>query len=341
MLDTLISYAAISAFLLVAAFIPYIYIQVRALKRVPQSLLNGKAILVTGCDTGFGFMTSREIAKNESLTVFAGCLTQKGIEELRSLSPPNLIPFPLDVTSQESIDKAYELVSGWLSKNGHSPSDGLFALVNNAGVLRAQLVETTPIEEMHLMMNVNVIGMAMMVKKFLPILRNTKNSRIINIASVAGRLACAGIAAYSASKFAVEAFSDSLRREVNVWGVKVSIIEPGIMKTPLYDASIKDTIDKQWNNYSESVRESYGREYFDKMYVSGTKLVEFIGGNPQKVVDSLVWCINSDSPPHRVSVGHDAPFWILLSYLPSWISDVALQIVESGNPIPAAAQKAQ
>lgn len=116
--------------------------------------------------------------------------------------------------SQESVDKAVETVSGQL------PPGGLQAVINNAGCLVVGVTDMADVGDLDRVLQVNAIGLARVTRACLPLLRNSKG-RVINTASVAGRMAFPGIPYYSASKFAVEGFTDSLRREMMPWGVKV------------------------------------------------------------------------------------------------------------------------
>jgi len=296
----------------------------------PPEVLKGKSVLITGCDTGFGNLTALRLDSEGELVVFAGCLTQKGVDSLKSSASSNLIPFLLDVTNRESIESAASFVSK------KSP-EGLWALINNAGLLRGGLLETTPYEDWRLQFEVNVFGMAMTTKAFIPQLRKIKGSRVINISSIAGRTAVAGMSAYSASKFAVQALSDALRREISVWGTHVVIIQPGIMKTPLYDAPFEKTVDALWDSYSESAKEAYGRDFVAKSFEASKKMVERINGDPQDVVNALCLSVKAKNPAHRISVGKDTPLWVGLSFLPSGFGDLLLRVLAK-PPTPAALQ---
>jgi len=319
-------------FLIVLGIVPYFIIRYLANQKYPSSSLIGKSILITGCDTGFGNLAAIKIASRGDLKVFAGCLTDKGVQDLSSKA--NIHPFRLDITKQASIDEAYEMIKSELGQD-----NGLWGVINNAGILRGALLEVTPLSDFRLMFDVNVIGLSMVCKKFIPLLRKLKDSRIVNIASVAGRLPVAGLSAYCGSKFAVEGISDSLRRELIPWGVRVVIIEPGAMKTPLYDVSFSETVDKIWNDIPEDTKQAYGREFFDTAHQNSKKLVDILGDNPQKVVDAMELAVISTHPPHRMSIGKDAPIWILVSYLPTWFSDRFLRLLEWGHPIPLQLQR--
>jgi len=293
--------------------------------------LKGKSVLITGCDTGFGRMTAQKLVSEGDFQIFAACLTQKVVDELNASGSPNLVPVLLDVTSDSSIKAAVEII------NEKSP-DGLWAIINNAGLLRGGLLETTTYQDWKLTFEVNVFGMAMITRALIPSLRKVKNSRVVNISSIAGRTAMAGTSAYSASKYAVQGLSDALRRELYDWGVQVVIIQPGIMMTPLYDAPFEKTVDQLWDQYPEAAKEAYGKEFVAKSFQKSKDLVKKIAGDPNQVVDVLCSVVKAKTPPHRKSVGKDAPFWVSLSFLPSSVGDFILKSLNKGN-IPLALQK--
>ena len=133
--------------------------------------------------------------------------------------------------------------------------------MNNAGVTTyGGLIEWDSLEDMKWVCDVNVWGSVSVIKTFLPLLKKSKG-RIVNIASMNGRLSLPGIMAYCISKFGVEAMSDSLRLEMKYWGISVSVIEPGAFKTNIL-ANIKDRLKKKWNSLSQELREEYGEEMF-------------------------------------------------------------------------------
>jgi len=319
---------------LLLVVIPYLIQRFLSNILVPGWKLRGKGVLITGCDTGFGYLTALRLSQQGNLKVLAGCLTAQGVEELKSKGNPEfLTPFLMDVTNQKSVDDTFELVKREI------PIDGMWAIINNAGVLRGGLLEIMLMEDWRLMFDVNVFGMTRVIKKFIPLLRKCKDSRVVNIASVAGRTAPSGLAGYSASKHAVEGLSESLRKELRPWGINVTIIEPGIMKTPLYSQPISQTVDNIWGTLSAEQRDVYGRDYFAKQHDNAQNLITHVGGDPNQVVESLVLAVNSGFPPHRIAVGKDAPIWLLISYLPSWLADLVFRVLDYSVPLPIALKR--
>lgn len=173
--------------------------------------------LVTGTSTGIG----RAIAIH---------LAQRGFEVLAGVrkaedAPPGLEPIVLDVTSDDDIAAA----AGRVGRTLH-------ALVNNAGIAVNGPVEVVPVEQWRRQFEVNLIGQVAVTRALLPALLNSRG-RIVNISSISGRVAWPLIGPYTASKFALEAVTDALRREVGPLGVHVVSVEPGGIATPVWDKS--------------------------------------------------------------------------------------------------------
>ena len=140
----------------------------------------GRAVLITGCDTGFGHMLALELVRR-GWKVYAGCLTPQGLEALVSKAAGSagiMIAVPMDVTKQADIDRVVKQI-------GDECPQKLFALVNNAGVGRGGLVDWTEMDEYRTMMEVNFFSMATVCKAFLPLLKES-TGRIVNITSLAG-----------------------------------------------------------------------------------------------------------------------------------------------------------
>jgi NAD(P)-dependent dehydrogenase (short-subunit alcohol dehydrogenase family) len=174
-----------------------------------------KSVLVTGASTGIGRKITEHLAANGYL-VYAGARKQADLDALNAIK--NVKALKLDVTSQQDIDAAVDTIT----KAGH----GLDGLVNNAGVATVGPIVETPKEEFDLVMNVNVYGPYLVTKAFAPLIVASKG-RITTIGSISGILAGRDLTAYSMSKHAIEAFTDSLAMQMAPLGVLVSVVEPG------------------------------------------------------------------------------------------------------------------
>ncbi|CAG2171164.1 unnamed protein product [Oppiella nova] len=186
-----------------------------------------KAILITGCDTGFGNLLAQQL-DSKGFTVFASCLDpeSKGAQDLLNTCSKRLKVLKLDVTKDEDVKEAVDFVRNNLQTNK------LWSIVNNAGILHFLPVEwgREGVDIFKRQMDVNSMGQVRVTKAFLPLLRKTRNSRIVNVESLAGRIAMPGISSYAMSKFAVRAFSESLRNEVKQFDINVVVIEPSKSK---------------------------------------------------------------------------------------------------------------
>jgi len=179
-------------------------------------------------------------------------------------------------------------------------------------------------------MEVNYFGTVAVTKKFLPQVKKFKG-RIINVASIVGRYTFPGTSAYSASKYAVQSFTDSLRCEMRVWNVKVIMIEPGVTKTPLFEDFIQKT-DKEFNQMPESVQLDYGKEFFEDSAIKLRKGVQLLGGNPENVIDAMVQATICKWPKSRYIIGKDTFIFVIFGLLPSFVSDTFSVLIPTLRP---------
>jgi NAD(P)-dependent dehydrogenase (short-subunit alcohol dehydrogenase family) len=176
-------------------------------------------VLITGCSTGIGRATAERLAQH-GMTVYATARRPESIEELKGSGCRTLA---LDVTDEASMQAAVSAVE---------QADGpVAALVNNAGYSQSGAVETIPMDELRRQFETNVFGLVRMCQLVLPGMRKAGRGRIVNVSSMGGKLTFPGGGAYHGTKYAVEAISDALRFEVRGFGVDVSIIEPGLIRT--------------------------------------------------------------------------------------------------------------
>jgi len=195
-----------------------------------------QSILITGASTGIGEACALHFIQ-QGWTVFAGVRKQIDAERLRNEAGDGLMPLLLDVTVPDQIEQAQRAVAD------HVGERGLDGLVNNAGIAVSGPMELIPMNEFRRQFEVNVLGQVAVTQAFIPMLRQAQG-RIINISSLSGQMVFPFFGAYAGSKFALEAFSDALRRELAPWNIRVAVIEPGAVKTPIWDKSIKANTDK-------------------------------------------------------------------------------------------------
>lgn len=225
-----------------------------------------KAVLVTGCDTGFGHALAKHLHE-QGFIVFAGCLTKdQGSDGVRELDDEGaksgrLFTVQLNVTSDDQIKAAAEDVKSKLPPG----VKGLWAVVNNAGFSTFGEMEWVPLQTYEMVASINLFGLIRVTKGFLPLIREAQG-RVVNVASMLGRMGANGRSPYCATKFGVEAISDCLRLEMKKFNVEVCVIEPGnfIAGTSLYNADVvKAQAKRMWDGMSDEVRNAYGQEYFD------------------------------------------------------------------------------
>ena len=227
-----------------------------------------KKVVITGVSTGIGY-SSAKILCDSGYRVFGSVRKQEDAEKVTSEFGANFTPLIFDVTDSKGIQENAQIVKGELI-----PGEALAGLVNNAGVAMGGPINLIDTDVFRKQFEVNFFGLIEVTKTFLPMLGAVKNSmqqgKIINISSVSGRRAHPFVAPYTASKFAVEAFSDALRREMLLYGVDVILIEPGPIKTAIWD-KVPDLDDNEFTgtDYESSLRKFYkmfiemGKKGFD------------------------------------------------------------------------------
>ena len=182
-------------------------------------MATAKSVVITGASTGIGAACALHLDQ-WGWRVFAGVRKQGDAEALRAQGSARLTPVSLDVTDTVSISTAASAVAGAVG------AAGLAGLVNNAGIVVPGPIELLPLSDLRRQLEINVVGQVAVTQAFLPLIRAGRG-RIVNMGSIAGRMATPFTGAYGASKFALEALTDALRLELQPWGISVSIIEPG------------------------------------------------------------------------------------------------------------------
>ncbi|KAM9332268.1 D-beta-hydroxybutyrate dehydrogenase, mitochondrial [Pholidichthys leucotaenia] len=308
--------------MLYACFVLYV-----ATPRIPRGLVQvkGKAVLITGCDSGFGLALAKHLHKL-GFTVFAGCLLKdkdgEGAKELEEFHSDRMKVVQMDVCSEEQVSMAVE----YIRVNLPDSEKGLWAVVNNAGVSTFGEVEFASMDTYKQVSEVNLWGTIRVTKAVLPLIRRAKG-RVVNIASMYGRMGNLMRSPYCVSKYAVEAFSDCLRYEMKAWGVKVSIIEPGnfIVATSIMTRDIvAATASKLWNEAPSDVKDDYGKTHFEH----NMALMRSYCNSGQKdmapVLDDIADAIMSKCPYTRYSPT-EPHWWIrmqVMTHLPGAISDL-------------------
>jgi short-subunit dehydrogenase len=248
--------------------------------------------LITGCSSGIGYETSILLAKNGFITYATMRNTDKGdkLKEIAEKENLDLKIIKLDVTDDYSIQNAIKEII--------QETNRIDVLVNNAGNNIAGAVEDLSIEEFKEQFETNFFGLIRVTKVVLPIMRKQNNGIIVNLSSIAGKMAIPLNSAYVSSKFAVEGFSESIRYELEDFGIKVILIEPGMIKSNFYE-NIKLS-----KNSLMDPKSAY-QPITQKIFEAFLPMLEY--AFPTKIVaDVILEAVNSDNPNIRYAVGDDA-----------------------------------
>jgi NAD(P)-dependent dehydrogenase (short-subunit alcohol dehydrogenase family) len=233
-----------------------------------------RAVLVTGASTGIGRKITERLAADGYL-VYAGARKEADLKALGTIK--NVMPVRLDVTKQADIDAAVESVR----KGGH----GLYGLVNNAGIATAGSIADMKPEEFDLVMQVNAYGPYRMTRAFLAMITEQKG-RITNIGSISGILSNANLTVYSMSKHAIEAFTDSVARQLVDSGVTMNIVEPGD-----YNSSISKNAVQRAGDVKTASGSNYALAADRSMYKE-----------PDEVADAVEKALFEPNPKRRYMV---------------------------------------
>jgi NAD(P)-dependent dehydrogenase (short-subunit alcohol dehydrogenase family) len=256
-------------------------------------------VLVTGASTGIGEATARRL-KAAGWEVFAAARKDADLERLGG---EGFSPVKLDVTDPDTIAKAKDELD----------ERGLRGLVNNAGIGITGPIEFVPLDELRRQLEVNLVGQVAVIQALMPNIREAKG-RIVNVSSIGGRMALPMAGPYAASKHALEAVSDSLRRELRPWGIHVSLIEPGAVVTPIWDKA-RETADDVEAQMGERARTHYGA-LAQRMRAETEKIPER-GVDPDEVAKAIEHALTASRPKIRYVVGRDAKMRLKIKALVS------------------------
>lgn len=276
---------------------------------------SSRFVVITGASTGIGAGCALGCAQ-QGMTVFAGVRDLRAGEALKAGAGASIIPIRLDVTDEESIRQAAEVVRQITGEAG------LAGLINNAGIAIGSPLEVIPLDQLRRQLEVNVIGQIAVTQAFLPLLRLGRG-RIVNMGSIAGRGTIPMMGPYSASKFALEALTDALRLELQPWGIEVSIIEPGAIATPIWEKSLKTAGDVEAGISGEGKRlyEEAARRVKETVDQAAQRAIPV-----DAVVEAVLHALTASRPKTRYLVGTDAKIRaIMIKWLPDRAQDWLLR----------------
>jgi NAD(P)-dependent dehydrogenase (short-subunit alcohol dehydrogenase family) len=261
-----------------------------------------RSVLVTGASTGIGHAAALRLDAS-GWRVFAGVRKDEDAERLCEAASPRLLPVFLDVTEADQIAAAAELIE--------SESDGgLAGLVNNAGVAIPGPLETVPIEDFRRQLEVNLVAYVAVTQALLPQIRKVEG-RVVFVSSIGGRIAFPFGGPYHASKFGTEAIGDVFRQELRPWGLRVSIVEPGSIDTPIWERGQRKGAEIEAKSPRTNLLYGAAIEKFRKVIEDTAER----GIPPEKVAKAISHALESSRPKSRYLVGLDAKAQALLKPL--------------------------
>ena len=258
--------------------------------------MTARTVLITGASTGIGEACATYLA-DRGWHVFAGVRKVDDGERVRAAAPGAIEPLTLDVTSASDIAAALEAV---VDRTGGR----LDAVVNNAGIVVAGPVEYLELDEWRHQFEVNVVGHVAVTRACLPLLRAARPAgRIVFIGSIGGRIATPLLGPYSASKHAIEAIAETMRHELRGAGIKIALIEPGAIATPMWEKGLQ-TADELEHRLPPEALSRY-RKAIDGVRKSA--LMQQRNAVPaEKVAQAVERALTSKRPRARTLVGPDA-----------------------------------
>jgi short-subunit dehydrogenase len=252
----------------------------------------GKVAIVTGSSSGIGYATSLLLARNR----FHTYATMRNIEksaDIQEIANKERLPLQviqLDVNDDASIRNSIKRVE--------RENERIDVLVNNAGYGLVGAFEDLSVEEIKSQFETNFFGVIRLTQQVLPIMRKQKSGTIVNVSSGAGRIGFPGMSAYVSSKFALEGLSESMSYELEPFGIKVIIIEPGVIRTNFKKNSVMSK--KSLDNSSISPYSTI----IQKIDSSISSIIEH-ATPPEEVAKAILHAITSNNPELRYLVGND------------------------------------
>ncbi len=263
---------------------------------------NQKSVLVTGANSGIGLATAEYLAV-QGFHVYAGARDTRALEALSKKS--NITAVKLDVTNAADIIEVKKIIE--------EKGTGLFGLVNNAGITKAGALMDVSVDDMRAQFEVNLFGVHQITQALFPFILQAKG-RIVMMSSDSGFFATPFVGPYCSSKFALEGYSDSLRREITPYGVKVILIEPGRVVSAIWDKGEKILADAKYSNsmfWKEA--KALGEYSIRKGKTEGL--------SPVSVAQIVHQALTLEKPKLRYIVAKNSFEYRLMKIFPAWYVD--------------------
>jgi NAD(P)-dependent dehydrogenase (short-subunit alcohol dehydrogenase family) len=253
------------------------------------------AVLITGCSSGIGRATARRLALRGLWTVYA---TARNVDQIRDLEADGCRVLPLDVTNEGSMAAAVSTIE--------AAHGSVAALVNNAGYSQSGAVEAIPIERVRAQFEANVFGLIRLSQLVIPGMRRAGRGRIVLLSSMGGKIVFPGGGVYHATKHAVEAVGDAMRFELAGFGIKVVLVEPGLIRTNFGQAATA--------SMQEVGGDVYARFHAEVARLTNEAAAKgrtgLLAGTAEDVARTIEKAIRTDHPKPRYTVSASAKVFI-------------------------------
>ncbi|MDQ0208986.1 SDR family oxidoreductase [Alkalicoccobacillus murimartini] len=261
-------------------------------------------VLITGASSGFGYLTTLALAR-AGYEVYATMRDLSNSSSLLSEAEQlgcahHIRLYPLDVTKEADIQQLKQQLS--------EEKRQVDILINNAGYCQGGPTEAVKMEKWRNQFDTNVLGVIALTKAFLPEMRKRRRGKIIMLSSISGRFGFPALGPYSASKFALEGFSESLRLEMLPFGVHVSLVEPGPFRTKIWEKGMQEASIGEDDDYLP---------YIHMLMASATHSASK-SGNPAKVVHKILEIARSKRPKLRYPIGRSSRMLLLFKWILPW-----------------------
>ncbi|MBJ7957365.1 SDR family oxidoreductase [Bacillus cereus group sp. N28] len=270
-----------------------------------ERTMNKKIAIITGASSGFGLLTTLELAKKDYFVIATMRNLEKQIDLISQATKldlqQNIKVQQLDVTDQGSIHN-FQLFLNEINR--------IDILINNAGYANGGFIEEIPVEDYRKQFETNLFGAISITQLVLPYMREQKSGKIINISSISGQVGFPGLSPYVSSKYALEGWSESLRLEVKLFGIDVALLEPGSYNTNIWE------VGKQLAENQSDTTSPY-KEYMDKIQKHINNGNDTLG-NPMDVANKIVEIAEARRTTLRYPIGKGVKFMIFAKKVLPW-----------------------
>jgi NAD(P)-dependent dehydrogenase (short-subunit alcohol dehydrogenase family) len=270
-----------------------------------ERTMNKKIAIITGASSGFGLLTTLELAKKDYFVIATMRNLEKQVDLISQATKldlqQNIKVQQLDVTDQGSIHN-FQLFLNEINR--------IDILINNAGYANGGFIEEIPVEDYRKQFETNLFGAISITQLVLPYMRKQKSGKIINISSISGKVGFPGLSPYVSSKYALEGWSESLRLEVKPFGIDVALLEPGSYNTNIWE------VGKQLAENQSDTTSPY-KEYMDKIQKHINNGNDTLG-NPMDVANKIVEIAEARRTTLRYPIGKGVKFMIFAKKVLPW-----------------------